>query len=76
LASFWLISTLIHFPLEMFLLLDNKTKPHISEMIANSSMMFLLLAEILIATIALKRLADHHAKKFYVAQLYGMVYNC
>ncbi|XP_032673858.1 transmembrane protein 17B-like [Odontomachus brunneus] len=72
LASFWLISTLIHFPLEIFLLVDKKTKPHLSETIANSIMMFLLVIEIITATIALKRSADHHAKRFYIAQLFGI----
>lgn len=72
LASFWLISTLIHFPLEMFLLFDNKTIPHLSETIANSIMSFLLVVEIITATIALKQLANHHAKRFYIAQLYGI----
>ncbi|EZA54134.1 hypothetical protein X777_05984 [Ooceraea biroi] len=72
LASFWLVSTLIHFPLEMFLLLDKKTKAHISETIANGSMMFLLVIEIVTATVALRKLAEHHAKRFYVAQLYGI----
>ncbi|KAL6422969.1 hypothetical protein ACFW04_010459 [Cataglyphis niger] len=72
LASFWLISTLIHFPLEMFLLFDSKTIPHLSETIANGVMSFLLVIEIITATIALKQLANHHAKRFYVAQLYGI----
>ncbi|XP_011161462.2 transmembrane protein 17B-like [Solenopsis invicta] len=72
LASFWLISTLIHFPLEMFLLFDSKTEPHLSETIINSIMAFLLVTEIITSTIALKKSADHHAKRFYVAQLYGI----
>ncbi|GAB1865135.1 Transmembrane protein 17 [Camponotus japonicus] len=72
LASFWLISTLIHFPLEMFLLFDNKTIPHLSETIANGVMSLLLVIEIITATIALKQLANHHAKRFYIAQLYGI----
>lgn len=56
----------------MFLLLDTETKPHISEIIANSIMMFLLSLEIITATVALKKSADHHAKRFYIAQLYGI----
>ncbi|XP_012228165.1 transmembrane protein 17B [Linepithema humile] len=72
LASFWLISTLIHFPLEMVLLFDSKTKSHVSETVANGIMMFLLIIEILTATVALRKSADHHAKRFYVAQLYGI----
>lgn len=70
LASFWLISTLIHFPLEMFLLFDSKTRPHLSETITNGIMAFLLVIEIVTATVALKKSADHHAKRFYMAQLY------
>lgn len=72
LASFWLISTLIHFPLEMFLLFDSKTRPHFSETIINGIMVFLLIIEIITATVALKKSADHHAKRFYIAQLYGI----
>lgn len=56
----------------MFLLLDSKTIPHFSETIVNSIMMFLLITEILTATVALKKSADHHAKRFYIAQLYGI----
>ncbi|KAL0108023.1 hypothetical protein PUN28_014944 [Cardiocondyla obscurior] len=70
LASFWLISTLIHFPLEMFLLFDNKTRPHFSETIGNGVLALLLVTEIVTSTVALKRSADHHAKMFYIAQLY------
>lgn len=72
LASFWLISTLIHFPLEMVLLFDSQTKSHVSETVANGIMMFLLVTEIVTATIALRNSANHHAKRFYVAQLYGI----
>jgi len=35
-------------------------------------MAFLLVTEIISATVALKKSADHHAKRFYVAQLYGI----
>lgn len=56
----------------MFLLLDSKTKPHLSEIIANGIMTFLLVTEIVTATVALKRSADHHTKRFYLAQLYGI----
>lgn len=56
----------------MFLLFDSKTIPHLSETIANGVMSFLLVIEIITATIALKQLANHHAKRFYVAQLYGI----
>lgn len=45
----------------MFLLFDSKTIPHLSETIANGVMSFLLITEIITATIALKQLANHHA---------------
>ncbi|XP_012282391.1 transmembrane protein 17B-like [Orussus abietinus] len=72
LASFWLVSTLLQFPLELFLMLDNGTKPLLWEKISNGIMMSLLVIEIVTGTIALKRSADHHAKRFYMAQLYGI----
>lgn len=56
----------------MFLIFDSKTKSHVSETVANGIMMFLLIIEIVTATIALRKSADHHAKRFYIAQLYGI----
>lgn len=35
-------------------------------------MAFLLIMEIITATVTLKKSADHHAKRFYIAQLYGI----
>ncbi|KAI4500869.1 hypothetical protein M0802_004080 [Mischocyttarus mexicanus] len=70
LASFWLISTLIQFPLELFLLLDSRTMLNFIEQIVNSVMVFFLSIEIIFGTIALKNSAYHHAKRFYIAQLY------
>ncbi|XP_066583571.1 transmembrane protein 17B-like isoform X4 [Prorops nasuta] len=72
LASFWLLSTLIQFPLEIFLLLDNNTRFQIIRIAISGLMLSLLIIEIIAGTIALKTLADYHAKRFYVAQLYGI----
>ncbi|XP_015181117.1 PREDICTED: transmembrane protein 17B-like isoform X2 [Polistes dominula] len=72
LASFWLISTLIQFPLELFILLDSRTMLNFTEQIINSVMIFFLSIEIIFGTIALKNSAYHHAKRFYIAQLYGI----
>ncbi|KAK2583316.1 hypothetical protein KPH14_009318 [Odynerus spinipes] len=72
LASFWLISTLIQLPLELFLLLDSRTMLQLSEKIVNSLMIIFLTIEIIAGTIALKNSANHHAKRFYIAQLYGI----
>lgn len=71
-ASFWLISTLIQLPLELFLLLDGRTMLLLGERIVNSLMIFFLTIEIIAGTVALKNSADHHAKRFYIAQLYGI----
>lgn len=72
LASFWLISTLLQLPLEMFLIFDRKTIPELDEKIANYIAIFFLLVEITTGTMALRSLADSHAKRFYIAQLYGV----
>ncbi|XP_015605499.1 transmembrane protein 17B [Cephus cinctus] len=72
LAGFWLISTLLQFPLEMFLILDGGTMPLLGEIVVNGIMLFLLVTEIITGTMALKHSADHHAKRFYLAQLYGI----
>lgn len=44
----------------------------LSERIVNSLMIFFLTIEIIAGTVALKNSADHHAKRFYIAQLYGI----
>lgn len=72
LASFWLISALIQLPLEAFLLFDSDTLSPFTETVVNSIMIFLVVTEIMTATIALRSLADHRAKRFYLAQLYGI----
>ncbi|XP_026674424.1 transmembrane protein 17A-like, partial [Ceratina calcarata] len=71
LASCWLISILIQFPLEMFLLCDHGMLPNSTEIFINSFMVCLLLIEIITGVIALKNLADHRAKVFYLTQLYS-----
>ncbi|XP_051153701.1 transmembrane protein 17-like isoform X2 [Leptopilina boulardi] len=70
LATFWLISTLLQLPLEMFLILDPRNIPELNEKIANIIAIIFLLAEITTGTLALRNLADSHAKRFYIAQLY------
>ncbi|XP_076754656.1 transmembrane protein 17B [Xylocopa sonorina] len=70
LASCWVILILIQFPLVMFLLFDHETLSHYSEMVVSFFMICLLLIEIITGMIALKNLADHHAKVFYLMHLY------
>ncbi|XP_015516776.1 transmembrane protein 17B [Neodiprion pinetum] len=70
LACFWLISTLIQFPLQMFTLVDGRMLPGRGEHVVNSVMLVFLLTEIITGTIALRNSANHHAKRFYLAQLY------
>lgn len=72
LASFWLISTLLQLPLELFLIFDTKNIPDLSEKIANTLAIVFLLGEIITGTMALRNLADSHAKRFYIGQLYGV----
>ncbi|KAL7300791.1 transmembrane protein 17-like [Trichogramma pretiosum] len=72
LASFWLISTLLQLPLELFLVFDRNSTYLPNERIANSVALAFLAVEIVTGTIVLKISADHHAKRFYMAQLYGI----
>ncbi|OXU25970.1 hypothetical protein TSAR_009289 [Trichomalopsis sarcophagae] len=72
LASFWLISTLLQFPLEMFLVFDRNSVHQLNERIFNGFALGLLIIEIITGTIVLKTSADHHAKRFYMAQMYGI----
>lgn len=63
---------MLQLPLEMFLIFDRKTIPELDEKIANYIAIFFLLVEITTGTMALRSLADSHAKRFYIAQLYGV----
>ncbi|KAJ8676564.1 hypothetical protein QAD02_012351 [Eretmocerus hayati] len=72
LASFWLISTLLQFPLEMFLVFDRNSVHKSNEKIFNGIALIFLIIETVAGTIVLKRSADHHAKRFYMAQMYGI----
>lgn len=71
LASCWFISTLIRFPLEMFLLLDRGILSRFSEIFVNRVMISLLLVEIVTGILALKNLANYRAKTFYLMQIYN-----
>ncbi|KAF7992674.1 hypothetical protein HCN44_005018 [Aphidius gifuensis] len=72
LASFWLISTLIQFPLLMFIFLDSNMLPYFLERLATGMMISLVTIEIITGTVALKNIATHHSRRFYMAQLYGI----
>lgn len=72
LACFWLISTFIDFPLATYLLIDREPKPYLGEIIVTSIMLFLVIIEIITTTITLKKSANYNARRFYVAQLYGI----
>ncbi|XP_076242044.1 transmembrane protein 17B isoform X2 [Calliopsis andreniformis] len=72
LASFWLISILIQFPLEVFFLSDHGILLHYSDIIINSFMICLLFIEVIMGMHALKNLSDQRAKTFYMVQLYGI----
>lgn len=72
LASFWLISTLLQLPLELFLVFDKNSIHQSNERLFNGIALGFLNIEILAGTIVLKKSADHHAKRFYMAQMYGI----
>ncbi|XP_031847634.1 transmembrane protein 17B [Nomia melanderi] len=76
LAACWLISTLIQFPLEMFLVFNYETLSLHNNLIVNCFMICLLFLEIITGAIALRNLADLRAKIFYLAQLYNRCNRC
>lgn len=72
LASFWLTSALIQLPLQLFLLTGQQIESRPIEMAVGICMLFFLVAEILCGTAALRNAARRHAKRFYIAQVYGI----
>lgn len=54
----------------MFILVDEGMLQNTVEHFLNGAMMIFLITEIATGTIALKNSASHHAKRFYLAQLY------
>ncbi|XP_063974922.1 transmembrane protein 17B-like [Diachasmimorpha longicaudata] len=72
LASFWLLSTLLQFPLMMFMFWDENMQLFFIERLATGLMIVLVIAEIISGTIALKNIAEHHSKRFYMSQLCGI----
>ncbi|XP_058810699.1 transmembrane protein 17-like [Phymastichus coffea] len=72
LASFWLMSLLLQLPLEMFLVFDRNSIYYPNERIFNVVAFTFLAIEIVTGTFVLKKSADHHAKRFYMAQMYGI----
>ncbi|XP_008558414.1 transmembrane protein 17B isoform X1 [Microplitis demolitor] len=73
LASFWLISALLQFPLMVFMLLDGNILIFFIEKASTGMMVLLVVFEIITGTIALNNIAAHHLKRFYMAQLCGRV---
>lgn len=72
LVSFWLVSSLIQFPLGLFSLCDYDTLPTIGETVTNCLRMFLLIGQIMTGTMALKSLSEHSARLFYLRRVYGL----
>ena len=67
-----MISTLLQFPLVTFLVLDKNLANSIIEKVFNIIALIFLVVEIITGTYVLKKSADHHAKRFYMAQMYGI----
>ncbi|XP_015432314.1 PREDICTED: transmembrane protein 17B-like [Dufourea novaeangliae] len=72
LAACWLIATLIQLPLEMFLIFHYGTLFQCNKVFVDCFLICLLFLEVITGAIALKNLADLHARTFYLMQLYNM----
>ncbi|XP_034945877.1 transmembrane protein 17-like isoform X3 [Chelonus insularis] len=69
LASFWFISTLLQFPLLMFILLEGNMLSYFIEKITTGMMITLLSIEIMSCTMTLNNIAAHNLKQFYASQI-------
>ena len=69
LAGFWLLTVLLQFPLQGFLLFNRDLKILPMEFAANLIMMTLILAELYLGFMALRKITRHQAKKFHLMQM-------
>lgn len=66
LAVFWMLSALLQFPLQGFLLCNPIFRMNIFEQIIQGFMFFLLFVQLIAGFVALKRTAKYQAKDFQI----------
>ena len=69
LAGFWLLTVLLQFPMQGFLLLNEDLVILPMERATNFIMMIIIIVELIVGFIALRRITKHQAKKFHLHQL-------
>lgn len=69
LAGFWLLTVLLQFPMQGFLLFNEDLVILPMERATNVIMVAILVVELTVGFIALRRITKHQAKKFHLHQL-------
>ena len=69
LAGFWLLTVLLQFPMQGFLLFNEDLVILPMERAANLLMVIMVIIELVVGFIALRRITRHQAKKFHLHQL-------
>merc|ERR1711953_1409342 len=69
LAGFWLLTVLLQFPMQGFLLVNEDLVILPMERATNVIMVAILVVELTVGFIALRRITEHQAKKFHLHQL-------
>ena len=68
-AGFWLLTVLLQLPLQGFLFLNEDLILLPMERAANLIMVLIILIELIVGFIALRKITRHQAKKFHLHQL-------
>ena len=69
LAGFWLLTILLQFPLQSFLFLNEDLILLPLERAMNAVMVLMILAELWVGFVALRKITRHQAKKFHLMQM-------
>ncbi|KAJ9590649.1 hypothetical protein L9F63_016320, partial [Diploptera punctata] len=68
LAGFWMLSLLLQFPLQLFLFVNEETKPFPIERAVQGIMLSFLIVQLVSGFFALKNASRHQANRFHVMQ--------
>ena len=71
LAGFWLLTVLLQLPMQGFLLFNEDLVILPMERAANLLMVIMVLIELIVGFVALRRITRHQAKKFHLHQLHS-----
>lgn len=69
LAGFWLLTVLLQFPMQGFLLMNEDLVILPMERAANCIMVIIVVIELIVGFLALRKITRHQAKKFHLHQL-------